>query len=662
MGGISKSIIAIGFALMANNAFAQIATDAPKIGMLHPIFQDYSVLQRGEGTSLYGKVNPNSEVNISFLDVNYKTKSDKDGNWKIILNTLKQGGPYNLIVTSNGMKDIEYKNILVGDVYFCSGQSNMQFTVSQSRNFGDELSKAKNPNIRLLNFERRSSAVPQESFASITNWKEADSKTVADFSAVCYFMGRDLNKKYNVPIGLINSSWGGSIIQDWLPASALKKIGGYDQSLKLLSEYAINKEQALISLSAGTDKWAQENDIGQQAKIKFSDFEYNDEAWNSINFPGVWEGSGQKDLAGLDGVVYFRKTIELNSEQIKNDAIIKLGTIDERDDTWFNGAKIGSTVDHRDERAYKVPKELLKVGKNILTFRVIDENGGGGMRSSPDIIKMELGDGSIIPLSGSYKYKIIGDFNKKFPKAPFVPWVGSKGNTSIYNAMIKPIMPYNISGIIWYQGEQNIFEPDKYYPLLKNLILSWREGFNKNVPFVVVQLSNYGGLVSKPVNNGFSSIRNVQRQIVNDVENTGLVVTIDVGNPRDIHPTEKQEVALRAKSEIEKLVYKEANAPIAPLPDKAIMLEKNIKITFKNLVGNLKSLSSDNLIGFEICDAKYVCKFANAKIANNEIIIENQNKNKVKYIRYAWGGSPIVNLYTENFVAVTPFELELGVK
>ncbi len=653
--GFSAAIIAPVYS-SPNIAMAQIAEDAPVIGVLHPIFQDNSVLQRGIGTKIYGKIAPNSAIKVEFQGKSYESRADNIGNWSIVFDSLKEGGPYQLLVTTNS-ETITLKNVLVGDVFLCAGQSNMQFMVSQSRNADEEINKSKNDNIRLLNLERRNSAVPLETFASKTIWQSAEPSSVRNFSAACYFMGREVNKSQNVPVGLINSSWGGSIIHDWVPERVLSKRPEFVRDLETLRAYGRDKNAAINEVFARSKIWAEANDIGYRAEIKFFADKFSHADWPQVNLPGNWEGLGKPEMANLDGVVYFRRNISLSQNDITQDAILSLGSIDERDETFFNGVKIGENLDYRVERKYTIPKALLRIGENNITIRAIDWDGGGGLRSSPDKLKLVLGEDKEIPLVGAWHYKVAGDFKRGFARPPFVPWTGAKGYTTIYNGMIRPIAPYNLRGYFWYQGEQNAHEADKYHGLLKDLINEWRAEFKNQAPFVIVQLANFGGQSNVPTENGFAQIRNVQRLVSQSVPNTGLVVAIDVGNPRDVHPTEKQEIGQRGKLEFDRLSYSKPNGPASPVPVSAIRRGQHIEISFERANEDFITLSSNRVIGFELCQTKTNCRFVDAQINGRKILINDAQANSARFIRFAWAGTPVMNLYTKSKLPFSPFEI-----
>ena len=635
---------------------AQVAEDAPKIGILHPIFQDNSVLQRGTGTRIYGKIAPNSSLKVEFQSKIYGGRADNMGNWSISFDTLKEGGPYQLLVTSNG-ETISLKNILVGDVFLCAGQSNMQFMVSQSRNAEEEINKSRNDNIRLFNLERRNSAIPLETFAAKTIWQSAEPNNVRSFSAACYFMGREINKAQNVPVGLINSSWGGSIIHDWVPERVLNKRPEYLRDLDTLRAYGRDKDAAIQEVFARSKVWATANDIGYKSETKYFADNFSTASWQEVSLPGNWEGLGKPDMANLDGVVYFRKNVTLAQSDIIEDAVLSLGSIDERDETFFNGVKVGENLDYRVERKYVIPKALMRVGENNITIRAIDWDGGGGLRSSPDKLKLVHCESKEIPLAGAWRYKVAGDFKRGLTRPPFVPWMGAKGYTTIYNGMIRPIAPYNLRGYFWYQGEQNAHEADKYHGLLTDLINEWRVEFKNQAPFIIIQLANFGGQSNAPIDNGFAQIRNVQRIVSQTVPNTGLVVAIDVGNPRDVHPTEKQEIGRRGKLEFDRLSYSKADGPASPVPVSAMRRGQQIEISFERANEDFITLSSDRAIGFELCQTKTNCRFVDARINGRKILITDNQAQNARLIRFGWAGTPIINLYTKSKLPFSPFEI-----
>ncbi|ESQ92920.1 hypothetical protein ABAC460_01345 [Asticcacaulis sp. AC460] len=635
------------FAAAALPAVAQNLTqDRP---LLHSMFQDHAVLQRGRPVPVWGWAAPKTKVTVTFLGRTSTVTADKTGKWILNLPAAAAGGPYDLTVASP-TQSTAIHDVLIGDVYLCSGQSNMQFAVRQVRNADTEITHSADDRVRLLSFERKSMPAPQDLPVTPIAWKAATPATVTDYSAVCYFFGRDLAKQKNIPIGLIHSSWGGSPIQDWTPAAGLHALGAYEDGLATLQAYVTDPEATAAKVAAATDAWADAHDTGTKAQWQTADLD--DAAWGEIALPRVWEEQGRADLVDLDGVVWLRKHVTLTPEQAAKPATLTLGTVDERDVTWVNGARVGATVDYRTERSYTLPSGLLKAGDNVIAIRVVDEVGGGGPRSSADKMALDLG-GEKLSLAGAWTYKVSGDFKKGLPKPPFVPWPGGKGYSTLYNAMIAPIGPYGLSGVLWFQGEQNTAEPEAYAGLLPQMIADWRGQFGKDLPFLIVQLAGYGAMTDQPAESGFAAIRDVQRRTAAAVPHTGLAVAIDLGNPRDIHSPEKQEVSRRLELEASRLVYGDAVSPRSPSPVSAVRDGDTIRVTFDR---PLITYSGTRPLSFELCAA--TCAWAEARLNGDTVVLDTQAG--AMKVRYAWAGSPVVNLYSKDGLPAGTFELSIS--
>ncbi|WP_040308597.1 sialate O-acetylesterase [Asticcacaulis biprosthecium] len=626
---------------------AQILTqDKP---LLHDMFQDQAVLQRDRPIPIWGWAAPKAKVTVTFKGSTSTATADKTGKWTLNLPATDAGGPYDLTVKSPN-QSVTVNDILVGDVYLCSGQSNMQFAVRQVRNADTEIAHSTDDRVRLLSFDRKSTPTPLDLPLTPIAWKPATPATVTDYSAVCYFFGRDLAKKKKIPIGLIHASWGGSPIQDWTPASGLQALGAYEEGLTTLKAYAKDPEATVTKVVAATDAWADTHDTGTKAGWHAANLD--DSNWGEISLPRVWEEQGRADLVDLDGVVWLRKHVVLTEMEAAGPATLTLGTIDERDVTWINGIRVGATVDYRTERSYTLPPGVLKGGDNVIAIRVVDEVGGGGPRSPADKMALDFG-GQKLSLAGAWTYCVSADFKKGLPKPPFVPWPGGKGYSTLYNAMIAPIGPYGLSGVLWFQGEQNTHEPQVYAGLLPQMIADWRGQFGKDLPFMIVQLAGYGALNDQPAESGFAAIRDVQRRTAATTPHTGLAVAIDLGNPRDIHSPEKQEVARRLELEAARLVYGEAASPRSPSPQSAVRQGETIRVTFDR---QMTTYSGTRPLAFELCAA--TCVWAEARLDGDTVILEAQ-PGAIK-VRYAWSGSPVVNLYSKDGLPVGTFELNIS--
>lgn len=638
---------------LAASVQAQTVSDAPQRSLLHPLFQDHAVIQRDQPTPIHGWAKPGARVTVTFLGRDDTVRAGKDGVWSLNMPAAPAGGPYDIAIRSDDGQSATIRDVLLGDVFLCSGQSNMQMTVAQARNAADEISKADNDHIRLMQVDRRSAPQLRDLPLTPVKWTSASRQTVPDFSAVCYFFGREIEKTQHVPVGLIHASWGGSVIQDWLPAEALRKVGGFDANLALLDAYAKDPKAAEQTVIDGTVPWAEANDPGTSGGWNAP--ELADTDWGTIWLPRIWEDQGRDDLKELDGAVWLRKHVTLTAEQAARPATLNLATVDERDTTWVNGVKVGENLAPQIRRAYTIPAGTLKAGDNVIAVRAIDESGGGGLRSTPEEVYLAVGDEKL-PLAGTWLYKIAVDFRSGAPHPPYVPWVATRGNTTLYNAMIAPFEAYGYKGILWFQGEQNTGQSKLYARLLPEMIAGWRVRFKREVPFLTTQLTAFGPMSAEPMESGFAEIREVQRLTAKGTPKTGLAVTIDTGNPRDIHSPEKQEVARRMALEANRIIYGQPG-PASPLPVSAVREGSRIRIRFDNVGTGLVGYSGPAVLGFELCAA--TCGFVPAHIDGDTVVLDASGLPGATKVRYAWAGTPIINLYNRDGLPASPFELPI---
>ncbi len=654
---ISSAICSLSF---TGVALAQNPSPTPAVAAslsLHPLFQNNGVLQRDDTIPIWGAAETNGIVTVKFRGIAKSAIVDSDGKWRIDMPSGAAGGPFPLIVEDDKGRNLQ-ADMLVGDVFLCSGQSNMEWQVRYSRNSRQEMARPISDDIRLLTVEKTWAPSAKSLPTKPIRWLEATPETIGDFSAVCYFFGLNFRNQTKAPIGLISSAWGGSIIQDWMGPSALRAVGGYERSLSLLELYDRDPKSAWAQIQSETDKWTQQFEIGQNSAIPWSSKNYDDSAWKKMTVPNTWENTGIEEMRRLDGVVWFRRQISLSREQAKQMAWLELGQLDERDTSFLNGKAIGAVAEGGNRRIYSIPPRTLIAGENNIAIRIIDLGGPGGFRSPGSEIRLRLEDGSIIPLAGEWKFQIAADFSKSAAPPP-VPWIATRGTTSIYNAMIAPLQPYRIKGALFYQGESNAPSPSGYQSLLEAMVRDWRNGFETDFTFLNVQLSGWGPYSSEPKISGPAAIREAQRLASKNITNSGIAVTIDVGNARDIHPTEKQEVGARLNYEAMRLILANRRAPQTPEPLDAKLGANGIVVRFSNIGDGLVIYGGLRPNGFEVCNSNDECEFADAKLQNNEVTLTSSRIVAPVRVRYAMSDTPIVNFYGKNGLPVIPFELQV---
>lgn len=597
---------------------------------LAPVFTDQMVVQRDAPVPVEGSAAPGAEVSAQLGDGPAVTgRADAQGRWRIELPARAALADATLVVRS-GAESVRLADVAVGDVFLCSGQSNMEFTLRVVTNADGAVGASTNPALRLFNIPRQSSPTPQAQFASSVIWQRSAPNSARDFSAACWFMGAELQRLRKVPVGLIAASWGGSIIQDWLSEAGLRRNGGFDEGLAMLA-------------LRGTDPAAAQRWLDKQLDAYFRRATAKLEAPILADPDRFWEEWGVADLTSFDGAGVYTSEVTLTADQARRARRIHLGAVDDFDQTLINGAVVGSTTGWTSQRTYPLTPGQLRAGANRIEVRAIDTAGGGGMwGTTPRGI--ELDDGSSVPLNGRWQFQRGLDV-RDAGTAPSVPWIGASGLTTLYNGMIAPLGRIPLAGIAWYQGEANVGDTAGYAKLLPSLIADWRERFSTR-RFAIAQLANFGPMQNKPVDSAWAALREAQRKTAAADTGAGLAVTIDVGDPRDIHPTDKKTVGLRLAQVME-------GASNAQLPA-ATREGGTVRLRFDR---PLQVIGGAGPLGFEACSAGG-CRFTAARLADPSALLVDAGPGDVK-LRYLWADSPIANLYNRDGLPVTPFEIAL---
>jgi sialate O-acetylesterase len=547
--------------------------------------------------------------------------------------------------------NITLKNILIGDVWICSGQSNMELTMERVKDkYPNEITNSDNNSIRQFEVpDKYNFNTPQEDLESGT-WESANPKTIFKFTAIGYFFAKELYQKYHVPIGLINASLGGSPAQAWMSEDALKS---FPEDLATLQKY---KDSAYIKQIEDTDKAAQDawygrisqTDKGIAAGEKpWFDTTYDASQWATMNVPGYWADG---PLGPINGVVWFRKEINVPASMAGKPARLWLGRIVDGDETYFNGKKVGAITYEWPPRKYDIPADLLKEGKNIIVVRVINQRARGGFVL--DKPYQLVGAGQTLDLKGQWQYKL-GTTMEPAPSQTFVRWQP----VGLYNGEIAPLLNYKIKGVIWYQGESNASRnPSEYHKLFSTLIADWRQKWNQgDFPFLYVQLTSFMAAKDQPSESSWAELRQAQLKTLS-VPNTAMIVTTDIGEWSDIHPLNKEDVGKRLALAARKLAYGDKKVIYSgPIYQSMKTDENKIILTFTDIDGGLTA-KGGKLKYFAIAgpDKKFV--WANAKIKGDKIIVWNDSVPNPVAVRYAWADNPEdANLYNKAGLPASPF-------
>jgi sialate O-acetylesterase len=627
---------------------------------LHPLFSDNMVLQRDRPVPIWGWTQPGRKVTVRIAEKTATAIADAQGKWMVKIGPLPAGGPYTVSVS--GPASVTLNNVLAGDVWVCSGQSNMAMGIGNVNNAEQEIADANYPQIRLFTVPNTIATEPavllsRDPVQLMGIWSVCTPKTVATggwngFSAVGYFFGRDLYQQLRIPIGLIHTSWGGTPAEAWTSADALKSLPDFRPALDQLA--AENTDQSHLTFAQKMEAWWAKNDPGSASGAGWAAPDFDASAWKTMTLPTVWEKAG---LPGFDGIVWFRKEIALPEAAAGAEAMLHLGPIDDRDTTWVNGVKVGQTNEYTIPRDYKLPAGTLRAGKNLIAVRVLDTGGDGGIYGAADQMKLEVG-GQSFPLAGDWLYQASTPLSKTSP-APQRIGEDPTFPTVLYNGMISPLLPYGIKGAIWYQGEANVGRAAQYRKLLPTLIGDWRSRFQSGeFPFFIVQLANFMETPAEPREDAWAELCEAQQMTARTVPRTGLAVSIDIGDAKDIHPKNKQEVGRRLALNALALVYGQKVEYSGPVYRSMKQEGNAIRLTFTHVGDGLVPKGGDRLEGFAIAGEDKHFVWADAKIEGSTVVVSSPKVPNPVAVRYAWASNPVCNLYNRAGLPASPFRTD----
>ena len=608
------------------------------------------VLQQKKVNRIWGKANPKELVVINFNQKLYKSYANENGNWQVFIEPANAGKAGDMTITAEG-ETISFTNILYGEVWICSGQSNMEWTMGTSAIlYKEEIAAANNDNIRFVVLNKTVANLPKDTVTLEKEWTSINSKTIGDCSAVAYWYAKKLNQQLQVPIGLIITSWGGTLAQSWVGYEGLYDFKNYqkiyDDKIISLDLNDLNRKR-----QEHLDKYKLELSQKQQFLKDVIKPDFDDSNWIDMKLPGQWEEQGYPTL---DGIAVYRMEFNVPIKITGKTAIINMPAIDDMDSTYINGIFIGSVNQWDAQRKYTFSSSVLHEGKNILIIKVQDDGGGGGLGNVEEDFNIKISN-TLIPLTGKAKFNIVAameDMTDGHGEVEHQPAV-------LFNGMIAPLLPLSIKGVIWYQGESNADMPIEYQTLFPALIQNWRNRFGQgDFPFLFVQLSSFGTVRNQPTESNWALLREAQTKTLY-LPNTAMVVTIDIGDPVNIHPAKKKEVGDRLAIKSLDLVYKEIVQKTGYPMIKEYKTEGDkIVVEFQNTGLGLYKKGTV-LKGFAIAGDDKKFMWADAIIKGNKVVVSNIKIPQPKFVRYAWADSPIdANLYNlEGFPAV-PFRTD----
>ncbi len=618
---------------------------------LPKLISDGMVLQRDIPVKIWGWASPGENVKIDFRGEKYSCTADEQGKWMIGLAEMKAGGPFDMEIT--GTNKIVLKNIFIGEVWICSGQSNMQTPMSRLKDlYSDEIASSENSYIRYFTVPQQYDFNKQLDDVAGGKWETPNPNSVLSFAAIPYFFGRNIHEKYNVPVGIINASVGGTPIESWMSEDVLKE---FPSPMEILNKY---KDSNYINgIIAGdkkrNDDWYAElmnKDLGYSGSINWYSPLLNTADWPTMTIPSFWDEEG---LENINGAVWFRKVFEVPASMAGKQARLNLGTIVDSDSVFVNGKFVGTTSYQYPPRVYQIPSGVLKEGKNIIVVRIVNNIGRGGfIKEKPYNVVV---DDQTIDLKGEWNYKV-GAVMKPLFGPTFIHY----GPAGLFNGMIAPCMNFAIKGILWYQGESNTSRAAEYQKMFPVMINDWRKKWDLGtLPFIYAQLPNFMKAISEPSESQWAELREAQLKTL-FLENTGMNVNIDVGEWNDIHPLRKKNVADRLFLLARKIAYGECHVVASgPIYESMETDGNKIILSFDHVGSGLTSKDGKELKHFAIAGADKKFVWAQAVIEDDKVIVWNDEIKNPVAVRYAWADNPeAVNFYNKEDLPASPFRTD----
>ncbi len=637
-----RTLLALLTVLLSIASHAQIR--------LPKVFGDNMVMQRGIQIPVWGNSTPGAQIIAKLGDIQTTTRADKEGKWKVKFPVFKAGGPYELEIAESGKANskIRLNGILIGDVWLASGQSNMEWQIQQANDARMEIANANFPQIRFLVVEHDKQIKPQADIHA-GKWKVCDSANVKEWSAVAYYFARKIHVDEKVPVGIIQSTWGGTPVEAWT-------------SREMLLASPITKEKTLSNDTLRFDKndlltdslnWIRIWDIvnnPQNNTVKtVTAIDYNDTGWTPVEMPKLIKNFG---IDYHEGIMWLRRKITLPDSFNQKDLTIDLGHPESNYSLYFNGEEIckgiwGANTSH----SYTIPARLVQHGENTIAVRIAVLWGGGGL--NPPAEDIYITDGaSKISLAGKWLYK--KDIEPAFPKILNYQYYP----TVLFNAMINPVIPYGVKGFIWYQGEANAQAAYDYRKLFPMLITDWRQRWQQgNIPFLFVQLANYMRTKPLPSESEWAELREAQTLTLS-LPNTGMACAIDIGEANDIHPKNKQEVGRRLALIANKIVYNQNVVACGPIYKSYKKEGNRIRITFSNIASGLSTKDGKEVTGLAIAGQDKQFYWAKAIIEGNELVVYSDKVADPVAVRYAWADNPECNLINSERLPAIPFRTD----
>ena len=650
---------------------------------LSPLFTDNMVFQQRVQAPVWGKAAPGATVTVtpSWSGKSYSCVTGADGKWSVKIDTPK-GSYKRYSVTISDGEPLILENVVVGEVWLCSGQSNMEMPVESWRAVRinkDDIDRASEyPFLRLLYVTKTTGMSPRDSFdAENDGWTVSAPKTARVFSAVAYYFGRALQEDLKVPVGVIETCWGGTVIEAWMSEDALK---GYPEmasgleKVRTLAPTETDRELTFKKEMARFVAQARKDDKGLAGdEPLWADPSFDDSSWKTINLPEKI----QKLWPGINGVYWFRKEVDIPSGWAGKDLTLSLGPVDDYDDTYLDGVFVGGDSQWNKAREYTVPGKCVKGGRQTICVRVTDDHGDGGLYGAADQMFLEAPDGQRIPLDGEWKVELSVSFETRPVSTAREPNL----TTVLYNAMINPLVPFSIKGTVWYQGESNAGRAYRYRDLMSDMILDWRRAWGTGFPFYITQITGYHPVSPVPGEFSWAELREAQDFAARVIDKADVACTIDLGEAEDVHPVRKREVGERLALLALANDYGHKIVATGPRFESYSIGQGSVRVKFSSVAAGLKAVPSGDfaearygkdamglelvkkaesgeLVGFQIAGADKVWRWADARIEGDEVVVSSPEVPRPIAVRYGWADNPVCNLFNSEGLPAYPFRTD----
>jgi sialate O-acetylesterase len=636
------------FALAALGLFAAgaCAAGAQPLPFVSAIFGDNMVLQRGKPDSIWGWSRPGERIQVRIAGRSARGTAGPDGRWQVRIAAPPTGGPYTLEI-SGGRQSAVFHDVMVGDVWICGGQSNMELPLRFTDDAAAIAKRARYPTLRYFTVGDHTAYRPTEMLQG--RWQAVSPQTAGALSAVAFYFGRKLERELHVPIGLIVDSVGGSAGESWASAAALRPLHDYDVPLATVARLAAAGEPAYGNYIM---PWYDQYDVGLREKWYAP--AYAASAWKQVRLPGGFSALG---VGATPAVAWFRGRITLPNPVPAGTARISLGQIQRMDSVYINGTFVGGSAWVEHPRTYRIPGHVLVPGRNLIAIRIFKTRPGAAFLDGAGPFQLTLGDGARIPLAGVWKGRVSVDARPPHPMPlhfanwPVMPYV-------LYDGMLTPLAPLSITGAIWYQGEQNSPRGYEYRRLLPAIIASWRQLFGQgDFPFYIVQLPAFGPRSPTPTDDGWADIRESQALVAASVPDSCLAVSIDTGDPNSLHPGNKRPIGDRLAACALARHYRRPVAASGPTVAGVIRQAHSIRLRFAHTAGGLRA-QGGKLLGFSIAGRDRKWQWAQARIHGATVTVFSSAVPHPRAVRYAWQSDPAATLYNGAGLPASPFRTD----